>query len=54
MRERAQTLGGQLVVWSREGAGTEVDLTIPNSIAYSVRSEFGLHRKKKENREQLA
>ena len=54
MRERAQTLGGQLVVWSREGAGTEVDLTIPNSIAYSVRSEFGLHRKKKENREQQA
>lgn len=52
MRERAQTLGGKLEVWSKEGAGTEVDLTIPNSIAYSVRSKFSLHRKKKENRGQ--
>ena len=47
MRERAQTLGGQLEVWSKEGAGTEVDFTIPNSIAYSA-------RKKRENREQQA
>jgi signal transduction histidine kinase/ligand-binding sensor domain-containing protein len=34
MRERAQTLGGQLVIWSRSGAGTEIDLEIPAPVAY--------------------
>ncbi len=34
MRERAQTLGGQLVIWSRSGAGTEIDLGIPALVAY--------------------
>ena len=29
MRERAKALGGRLDVWSQDGAGTEVDLTIP-------------------------
>ena len=49
MRERAQMLGGELQVWSREGAGTEVDLTIPNSIAYALRSKSRLLRRKREN-----
>lgn len=34
MRERAQHIGGQLEIWSQIGAGTEVDLTIPGTIAY--------------------
>jgi signal transduction histidine kinase/ligand-binding sensor domain-containing protein len=34
MRERAERLGGKLEVWSEPGAGTEVDLRIPASIAY--------------------
>jgi signal transduction histidine kinase len=29
MRERAKRIGGQLEVWSEDGAGTEVELTIP-------------------------
>jgi len=54
MRERAKTLGGRLEVWSQEGAGTEVDLTIPTSLAYgqsSARSKYRLLRKKSEKRE---
>jgi ligand-binding sensor domain-containing protein len=50
MRERANTFGGQVVVWSQEGAGTEVELTIPASIAYrlsSARFKFSFLRKKK-------
>lgn len=35
MRERAKRLGAQLDVWSRPGAGTEVDLRIPANVAYS-------------------
>jgi len=35
MRERAQSIGGQLEVWSEQGAGTEVELTIPASVAYT-------------------
>jgi signal transduction histidine kinase len=34
MRERAQTIGGQLAIWSRPGAGTEIDLAIPARVAY--------------------
>ena len=34
MRERAKAIGGQLEVWSEQGAGTEVELTIPASVAY--------------------
>jgi signal transduction histidine kinase len=37
MRERARKLGGQLGFWSRPGAGTEVDLTIPARLAYARR-----------------
>jgi signal transduction histidine kinase len=35
MRERSETLGGQLNVWSERNAGTEVELRIPADIAYS-------------------
>jgi signal transduction histidine kinase len=34
MRERSKGIGGQLDVWSEHGAGTEVELTIPASVAY--------------------
>jgi len=34
MRERAKSIGGQLEVWSEQGAGTELELTIPASVAY--------------------
>jgi signal transduction histidine kinase len=38
MRERAKSFGGRLEVWSEHGAGTEIALTVPASIAYG-RSE---------------
>jgi signal transduction histidine kinase len=34
MRERAKRLGAHLDVWSRPGAGTEVDLRVPADVAY--------------------
>jgi signal transduction histidine kinase len=34
MRERAKRFGGKLEVWSEHGAGTEVELTVPASLAY--------------------
>jgi signal transduction histidine kinase/ligand-binding sensor domain-containing protein len=35
MRERARQSGATLEIWSRAGSGTEVDLKVPASIAYS-------------------
>ena len=49
MRERAEQIGAKLNIWSRVGAGTEVDLNIPGSIAYGgniSRSGFSLFRRK--------
>ncbi|HUI81289.1 MAG TPA: two-component regulator propeller domain-containing protein, partial [Bryobacteraceae bacterium] len=48
MRERSKRIGGQLEVWSEHGAGTEVELTIPASIAYGSHASrrFGLFRSK--------
>ncbi len=34
MRERARQTGGKLDIWSASGTGTEIDLSIPASIAY--------------------
>jgi signal transduction histidine kinase len=34
IRERAKRLGAQLDLWSEPGAGTEVQLTVPASVAY--------------------
>jgi signal transduction histidine kinase len=36
MRERAKQVGGKLEIWSRPGAGTEIDLSVAASIAYRV------------------
>jgi len=37
MRERAETIGARLRVWSRAAAGTEAALSVPNSIAFESR-----------------
>jgi len=52
MRERAKRIGGKLDVWTETGAGTEVELSIPGSIAYGTspgRTVVGLFRKKAAN-----
>jgi signal transduction histidine kinase len=36
MRERAHEIGAQIDIWSEVGAGTEVELSIPGSIAYGT------------------
>jgi signal transduction histidine kinase len=52
MRERAKRIGGKLDVWTATGAGTEIELSIPGSIAYgtsSGRGVLGIFRKKAVN-----
>jgi ligand-binding sensor domain-containing protein/signal transduction histidine kinase len=44
MRERAELVGGRLDVWSEVGAGTEIDLTIPASMAYAKSRAAGWAR----------
>jgi len=47
IRERAQQIGAQLRIWSEDGAGTEIELTVPD-ITYkdaSNNSRFKLFRK---------
>jgi signal transduction histidine kinase len=36
MRERAELIGGQLEIWSQQESGTQVELSIPGSIAYTT------------------
>src|SRR5215467_8160901 len=56
MRERSQEIGGKLKVWSRAGAGTEVELTIPAQIAYDLNgsNESWLKRLVRRRRSPLA
>jgi len=52
MRERVERLGGALDIWSEPGAGTEVELRIPGSIAYEAshaQNDFRLFWKKMKN-----
>jgi signal transduction histidine kinase/ligand-binding sensor domain-containing protein len=52
MRERARRIGGKLNVWTGTGAGTEIELNIPGSIAYGTSGGggvLGLFRKKAAN-----
>jgi signal transduction histidine kinase/ligand-binding sensor domain-containing protein len=52
IRERATRVGGRLEFWSEAGAGTEVELSIPASIAYAAAPRSGrlpLLRKRKAN-----
>jgi signal transduction histidine kinase len=37
MRQRAERVGARLRVWSRAATGTEVELSVPNSIAFESR-----------------
>jgi signal transduction histidine kinase len=49
MRERAGQIGGKLEIWSRPGAGTEIELSITASIAYRTptgRPRFRFFRRK--------
>jgi ligand-binding sensor domain-containing protein/two-component sensor histidine kinase len=36
MRERTQKIGGQLKIWSRAGAGTEIEVSVPAALAYPL------------------
>lgn len=36
IRERAERIGGRLRVWSRAGAGTEVELSLPGRVAFGI------------------
>jgi|HubBroStandDraft_6_1064221.scaffolds.fasta_scaffold44491_1 signal transduction histidine kinase/ligand-binding sensor domain-containing protein len=36
MRERAAQIGARLDIWSEQGAGTEIDLSIPDRVAYKA------------------
>jgi signal transduction histidine kinase/ligand-binding sensor domain-containing protein len=48
IRERAQAIGADLVIWSSPGAGTEIDLKIPAEVAYQESTRrFGLFWMKK-------
>ena len=51
MHERAKRIGAQLDVWSRPGAGTEVDLSIPGALAYVSFSRPGTHLFRKKTKE---
>ena len=49
MKERAKRMGAQFDIWSKPGAGTELELSLPGSIAYEPsprRPGFKLFRKK--------
>jgi signal transduction histidine kinase len=51
MRERAQQIGAQFDMWSKVGAGTEVQMTLPAAVAYGTspgRGSFRLFRKKEQ------
>jgi signal transduction histidine kinase len=39
MRERAEQIGARLDIWSELGAGTEVDLSVPGTIAYGTKGK---------------
>jgi len=45
MRERAEQIGSELSLWSEVGAGTEVELRIPRSVAYGHSRRRGLWRR---------
>jgi signal transduction histidine kinase/ligand-binding sensor domain-containing protein len=52
IRERAKQIGAQLEFWSEAGAGTEVELTVPASVAYEASRNghgFKLFRKARDH-----
>jgi signal transduction histidine kinase len=44
IRERAKQIGAQLEIWSELGVGTEIELSVPGSIAYEVFTTKGSFR----------
>jgi len=42
MRERAERVGGHLRLWSRPGAGAEVELSVPGHVAFRSSTPQGL------------
>ena len=50
MRERAERIGGKMDLWSELGAGTEVELRIPASIAYETYAGRGVRLFRKKTR----
>jgi signal transduction histidine kinase len=36
MHERAENIGAQLRIWSRKGAGTEVEISVPNEVTLAT------------------
>jgi nitrate/nitrite-specific signal transduction histidine kinase len=41
MRERAAKIGARLDIWSRAGAGTEIELRLAANVAYAPRPRRG-------------
>jgi signal transduction histidine kinase len=48
MRERADTIGAKLSIWSHPGRGTEIDLTVPAKVAYLSTGKDSLRQRVKE------
>jgi len=44
IRERAKQIGARLDLWSEAGAGTEVELSVPASVAYEKFRDAGRFR----------
>ena len=44
VRERAKLVGAKLNFWSEAGAGTEIQVTVPASVAYTKSPEAGVFR----------
>jgi signal transduction histidine kinase/ligand-binding sensor domain-containing protein len=44
IRERAKKIGAQLEIWSEVGVGTEIELSVPGSIAFEVFTTKGSFR----------
>jgi signal transduction histidine kinase len=40
MHQRAESMGAQLRIWSRPGAGTEVEISVPGDIAVQRQSQL--------------
>jgi signal transduction histidine kinase len=40
MKERAEDIGAQLKIWSRLGAGTEVEISMPADVALQAREQL--------------
>ena len=49
MRERAERIGGKLDVWSGPGAGTEIQLSIPGTIAFGRSGAASVFRRFRRN-----